>query len=497
MKFITLSVIPLIVLSASTYASDSAVCQFLPPSPMPSWVNNDTHDDDYYYAVGGASGKSGEKFVPINVFISNAREDAIANLSSSIRSSIKVSTKRTIESKKSTKTKAEIRKEVKYKSELVSQTALSAVIDDVRWLDNKNCLLWYRVKVSKAGAEFAVTSYVNDVEQRLTKRIDELTKREIEQILSDNGFAPTSVDATRALLNNRFAVYRGQQYNIAELYHQSGFDWLDEEQSETFSIKWANVLFYGGTPSLNVPMSVVVSGSSPENITRALKQLKSFGIDLNNAKVSIGKQSDKLVPFTNKGQYSDDYYTLLPVMNTQTQNKSISTFVSLKKKLKRPFVYNFNTVEGFEYFGLMHTVAMEHRIDLIKPLSELGISLNQSSAHGYTPLAVSLELRDIDFASQLIQLGANIKANDYIAYKVAYLNWHLNNHVTPASTAQLPIPLPELKQITNALKPNKKIKFSIEQFIHNIAPIEVIQTTHYLDTNKYEKITFVNGEVVK
>lgn len=80
---------------------------------------------------------------------------------------------------------------------------------------------------------------------------------------------------------------------------------------------------------------------------------------------------------------------------------------------------------------------------------------------------------------------------------MAYLNWHLNNHVTPASTAQLPIPLPELKQITNALKPNKKIKVSIEQFIHNIAPIEVIQTTHYLDTNKYEKITFVNGEVVK
>lgn len=497
MKFITLSVIPLIVLSASTYASDSAVCQFLPTSPMPSWVNNDTRDDDYYYAVGGASGKSGAEFVPINVFISNAREDAIANLSSSIRSSIKVSTKRTIESNKSNKSKAEIRKEVKYKSELISQTALSAVMDDARWLDSKNCLLWYRVKVSKAGAEFAVKSYVNEVEQRLTKRIDELTKREIEQILSDNGFAPTSVDATRALLNNRFAVYRGQQYNIAELYQQSGFDWLDEEQGETFTIKWGSVLFYNGTTGLNVPMNVVVSGSSQKNITRALKQLKSFGVDLNKVVVSIGKQSDKLVPFTNKGQYSDDYYSHLPVTNIHTQNKSISTFVSLKKKLKRPFVYNFNTVDGFESFGLMHAVVMEHRIDLIKPLNELGISLDQTSAHGYTPLAVSLEVRDIDFAHQLIQLGANTKANDYIAYKIAYLNLHLNNHVTPANTAQLSVPLAELKQITNALKPNKKVKFNIEQFIHKIAPIEVIQTTHYLDTNKYEKVTFVNGEVVK
>lgn len=293
-----------LMFGSKAYADNNAVCQFLPKTDAPDWVSKDIRDNEYYYAVGGASGKTANGYLLINELINQARNDAIENLSRSIRSSIKVSTKRTIESQKSGKSAAEVRKEVKQKSELVSQTALSAVIDDARWLDTDNCLLWYRVKVSKQGADFAVKSYVNQVEQRLTKRIDELTKRDIEQILSDNGFLPTTADATKALLNNSTAIYRGNEYNIADLYQQSGFDWLEEQQNQAFKIRYSNKLFYNGVTALNVPMSVIVSASSPEKISDALGKLKSYGVDLNQAVVTIGKQYNKVIPFAEKAQYN-------------------------------------------------------------------------------------------------------------------------------------------------------------------------------------------------
>ena len=213
-----------LVLANPVYSTESSTCHFLSESSAPSWLNDNHTDSEFYYAVGGASGKQGDNYREVNEFINKARQDAISNLSNSIRSSIRVSTKKTIESKKEGKSKAEIRKEVTQKFEVISQTALSGVIDDKRWLDSKNCLLWYRVKVSKSGAEFAIKSFVNQVAKKLNKKIEQLTHREIEQILSDNGFSPTVTSAAKALLNESTAYYRNQQYNVAELYNQRGFN---------------------------------------------------------------------------------------------------------------------------------------------------------------------------------------------------------------------------------------------------------------------------------
>jgi hypothetical protein len=471
---------------------NSSTCHFLPKTDAPDWVNKDIRDDSFYYAVGGASGKTANGFLPINELINQARQDAIENLSRSIRSSVKVSTKRTIESQKKGKSKAEVRKEVKLKSELVSQTALTAVIDDSRWLDNDNCLLWYRVKVSKQGAEFAVKSYVSQVEKRLTKRIDELTKREIEQILSDNGFAPTTVDATRALLNNSTAIYRGQEYNIADLYQQSGFDWLEEQQSQVFKIRYANKLFYNGVTGLNVPMSVVVSGSSSEKIIQALSKLHSFGIELNQAKVTIGKQYHQIIPFAENQQYNIESYVYFASPRPQKQgNREVTSYIEPPKALKKPYLYNFGEHEGSEEFGLVHVIALEHRIDLIEPLSRIGVSLDTQSKHGYTALALAIELENLEFAHALISSGAQKNQNNEIAYKVALLLQHLNQYATNETASTTSVNLHMLNNLTEQLSPSKNVAVQIKKQVHAFAPMK--ETLNIFDNGNWSSETRLNG----
>lgn len=493
MKSLYLAIGGILLGGANAQANDdNPTCYFLPNTDAPEWVNKDIRDDSFYYGVGGASGKTNGGFLPINDLINQSRKDAIDNLSRSIRSSVKISTKRTIESQKQGKSKAEVRKETKQKSELVSQTALAAVIDDARWLDHDNCLLWYRVKVSKEGAEFAVKSYVNQVEERLTKRIDELTKREIEQILSDNGFAPTTVDATRALLNNSTAIYRGQEYNIADLYQQSGFDWLEEQQSQVFKIRYANKLFYNGVTGLNVPMSVVVSGSSSENIIQALSKLHSFGLDLNQVKVTIGKQYHQIIPFAENQQYNLESYVYLASPRPQRQgNREITSYIELPKTLKKPYLYNFGEHEGSEEFGLIHVIALEHRIDLIEPLSKIGVSLDTPSKHGYTALALAIELENLEFASVLISSGAKKNQNNDIAYKVAYLLKHLNQYASNETAVMTSINLYVLNNLTKQLSPSKTIVNQIKRQIHAFAPIK--ETKNIVDNGNWSSQTRLNG----
>ena len=493
MKSLYLAIGGILLGGASAQANDdNPTCHFLPNTDAPEWVNKDIRDDSFYYGVGGASGKTNGGFLPINDLINKSRKDAIDNLSRSIRSSVKISTKRTIESQKQGKSKAEVRKEVKQKSELVSQTALAAVIDDARWLDHDNCLLWYRVKVSKQGAEFAVKSYVNQVEERLTKRIDELTKREIEQILSDNGFAPATVDATRALLNSSTAIYRGQEYNIADLYQQSGFDWLEEQQSQVFKIRYSNKLFYNGVTGLNVPMSVIVSGSSSEKITQALNKLHSFGIDLNQVKVTIGKQYHQVIPFAENQQYNLEPYVYLASPRPQKQgNREVSSYVELKKALKKPYLYNFGEYEGSEEFGLIHVVALEHRIDLIGPLSQIGVSLDTQSKHGYTALALAIELENLEFANTLISSGAKKSQNNDIAYKVAYLLKHLNQYASNETAVMTSVNLHILNNLTKQLSPSKKTVNQIKRQVYAFAPIK--ETQNIVDNGNWSSKTHLNG----
>ncbi|SON53037.1 ankyrin repeat domain-containing protein [Vibrio tapetis] len=494
------------LMTGGVHAADDAVCQFLPQSDMPKWVNQDIRDDDFYYAVGGASGKSGSSYVPINTFINNAREDAVANLSNSIRSSIKVSTKRTIESKKSNKSKAEVRKEVKQKTEVVSQVALAAVIDDAKWLDTKQCLLWYRVKVSKAGAEFAVKAYVDEVSERLHKKIEQLTHREIEQILSDNGFSPTLESAVQSLLNNSQAYYRGQVYDVAELYQQSGFDWINESDNSFFMRSiWGNnspitrfdYLYYQN----NAVTSVVRSSSSLSKQIHALTQLKSFGVDLNDVRISAGQY------FPNGG--TDTYISKKTNSLFSEHDDAIyraTREATLGGTLKTPLIYNFTTNSKKESLGLLHFAVISHRADLIQPLLSLGVDINQKTTLGYTSLALAVEYGQLSFAQQLLKLGVNPKEQDYIAYKIAYLLQHLN---TPdLYSAEFSVPsamnLPLLEKVMSEMELNAREVNKVKKMILKKYPVNLTVTTvkmsddlYNYDYDNIEKQVFLNGKEVK
>ncbi|WP_146029917.1 hypothetical protein [Vibrio diazotrophicus] len=497
--FITLG--SFLIVSSNVYASDDPACHFLPKSEMPKWVNKGVGDDAFYYGVGGSAAKTSDGYLSINELIKQSRNDAIENLSQSIRSSIKVSTKRIIESQKNGKSPADIRKQVNHQSELVSQTAISAVMEDSRWLDTENCLLWYRVKVSKKGAEFAIQSYVNQVEERLTKRIDDLTKRDIEQILSDNGFGPSTVDATRALLNDSKALYRGQEYSVADLYNKTHFKWLEEQHSEVFFLRPFNRIYPHGTNRLNVPMSIIASGTDKENITRALKKLQSFGIDLDKVNVTIGRQylisdspeGESLVLDEKKDvqyKYSNLAPTPRPFMG---ENELVQASVIIEKPIKVPYVYNFQNAKGFEVFNLIHAAVLEQRIDLLKPLQEIGVSLDQLSKHGYTPLALSIELEDFDLSKELLKLGAKKEANDYIAYKVAFLIRHIHQYVSKETANNLSFDINTLYSMQNELRPPTKLANSIEKQIKAIAQIASQRTT--LKDGVMTIENFINGEL--
>ncbi|MDN3683083.1 ankyrin repeat domain-containing protein [Vibrio tapetis subsp. quintayensis] len=494
------------LMTGGAHAADDAVCQFLPTSEMPKWVNQDIRDDDFYYAVGGASGKSGSSYVPINTFINNAREDAVANLSNSIRSSIKVSTKRTIESKKSNKSKAEVRKEVKQKTEVVSQVALAAVIDDAKWLDTKQCLLWYRVKVSKAGAEFAVKAYVDEVSERLHKKIEQLTHREIEQILSDNGFSPKLEHAVQALLNNSQAYYRGQVYNVAELYQQSGFDWVNESDNSFFmrSIWGSNspithfsYLYYQN----NAVTSVVRSNSSLNQQIHALTQLKSFGVDLNKVRVGAGQY------FPHGG--TDTYSSKKTNSLFSERDGDIyreSREATLGGTLKTPLIFNFKSNSKKESLGLLHFAVISHRADLIQPLLSLGVDINQTTSLGYTSLALAIEYGQLGFAKQLLTLGANPNEQDSIAYKIAYLLQHLNTPdlYNPQFGVPSAMNLPLLQDVMsemdlNAREVNKVKKMILKKYPINltITTVKMKEDLYNYDRKNVEKQVFINGEEIK
>ena len=512
MKILPISFVILCIFTKSVYASEQSTCQFLTETEQPNWINSAGTDSDFYYAVGGASGKQGESYLEINEFINKARQDAINNLAGSIRSGIKISTKRTIESKKEGKSKAEIRKEVTQKTEVVSQVALSAVIDDARWLDRENCLLWYRVKVSKAGAEFAVKAYVNEVAEKLNKKIDELTKRESEQILSDNGFPPTMVRATQALLNNSKAYYRGQVYNVAELYNQSGFDWVNDAESPfyyrlTFALTSPSVapFFYYYSRS-NSPVQVVISSSSLNKQTHALTQLKSFGVDLNKVSVGIGKQTffngDGRYNINVKGMKIDSVIFFEKNGNVyRTTRSAIRT-----TDIKTPFIYNFSDSKRKEKLGLLHFAIASYRADLIAPLIQLGVDINQQSELGYTPLAFAIETGQLKIAQKLLSLGADASFNDYLAYKFAYLLLRLNNDdLSNGLYVMNPtIKVSDISKTINKMELNDSVTKKINKKLQEQFPIELTVTTVKMREDRfnyyYDNIDtqmFLNGKKIK
>ena len=471
--------------TTSVYATEYSTCQFLPESKQPSWVNSADRDDGYYYAVGGASGKQSDNYLDINNFITKARQDAVNNLASSIRSGIKISTQRMIESKKEGKSKAEIRKEVQQKTEVVSQVALSSVIDDARWLDRKSCLLWYQVKVSKAGAEFAIKAYVNEVAEKLHKKIEQLTHREIEQILSDNGFSATLPDATQALLNNNIAYYRGQTYNIADLYNQSGFDWLNitvdyfyDRRSISYTLVSLNSYHFYSLN--NIPTAIVRSNSTSDKQINGLKKLQSFGVDLNQVKVGVGKL------YYLNGDYNMIKAGLINIESTDYFEKDGSSYKKeqkavLQQDIKVPFIYNFRKVIGKEKLGLLHYAIISQKKDLIEPLIKLGVDINQQSVFGYTPLAFAIELGQFTIAQQLLLMGADFTINDYLAYKIAYLfqygNNHLDSNQISVNSSGTTINEKELANTLDKMNLTNTVLTKVQSEIKNQFPIVLTETT--------------------
>ncbi|MBR9873328.1 MAG: ankyrin repeat domain-containing protein [Vibrionaceae bacterium] len=500
MKTIQRVVLAFILANAvPAFANDFPVCRFLPKSPSPDWIDSGSKDADYYYAVGGASGVEKGEPLDINEFISAARKDAIANLASSIRSSIKISTKRSIESKKAGKSKAEVRKEASHKAELISQVTLASVTDDAKWLDRENCLLWYRVKVSRKGAEVAVQAYVDEVAEQLNQKIEDLTSREIEQILSDNGFLPTASSATRALTNDSVAVYRGTELSVAELFNQSGFDWVHTLSiDEAFRIN-NNSVFYGAgalnqpylswpITALNTPSQLILSDSSSDKVYQALKKLDSYGIELNKVRIKVGEDTSKKELFFAPNK---KYNQGVPgILSLDIVGQQLTKTISINTPVNIPLVHNFKKQKKWEEYGLLHLAVVQGRKDLLAALAKVGIDINQRSVHGYTALALAIEFGRIDMAQELIKLGADTRAEQDLAYKVGYLILHLTKK---ADTNPASFPVGELPAVLKQLKTSSKKRKEIESNIIKKYPIETEIKGYDSKANKVINERYVNG----
>lgn len=119
-------------------------CDFLPPSPQPSWTFDSPAIDGFYTGVGLAE----EDDEGADAQIEKARQSAVADLASSIQVSIRSSLRVEI-----TQQDDDVDRDIEQLTETITNTSLQDVQVDETWLDRRRCIVWVRVKVSRAAIE--------------------------------------------------------------------------------------------------------------------------------------------------------------------------------------------------------------------------------------------------------------------------------------------------------------------------------------------------------
>ncbi|MDC1286378.1 LPP20 family lipoprotein [Gammaproteobacteria bacterium] len=124
----------------------AASCDFLPATPQPDWINGARTLPGYYLGVGVASKSAkGSDFQ-----LEKSQQDAIRDLSENIEVTIKSQLTIRQSSDDSTSFSSEEAESLIVTS---SNASLQNVLTDKVWLDRNSCLVWTRVKISKAIVE--------------------------------------------------------------------------------------------------------------------------------------------------------------------------------------------------------------------------------------------------------------------------------------------------------------------------------------------------------
>jgi F0F1-type ATP synthase membrane subunit b/b' len=135
----------IVIIGAITFSSYADSCDFLPPASQPIWTFDSPAIKGYYVGVGLAE----EDDDGPDAQIEKARQQALADLASSIEVSVRSSLKIDIRERRSNGD-ADVDKDIQQLTETITDTSLKEVQVDSTWLDRKRCIVWVRVKVSRS-----------------------------------------------------------------------------------------------------------------------------------------------------------------------------------------------------------------------------------------------------------------------------------------------------------------------------------------------------------
>jgi hypothetical protein len=121
----------------------AAGCDFLPAAAQPDWINGTRTVTGYFVGVGVASKSS----IGSDFQIEKSQQDAMRDLSENIEVTIKSQLTIRQSSDDSTSFSSEEAESLIVTS---SNASLKNVVTDKVWLDRNSCLVWTRVKISKA-----------------------------------------------------------------------------------------------------------------------------------------------------------------------------------------------------------------------------------------------------------------------------------------------------------------------------------------------------------
>jgi len=134
-----------VFLGFNSIVSYAASCDFIPPAPQPEWTFESPALKGYYVGVGLAE----EDDDGADAQIEKARQQAVADLASSIEVSVRSSLKIDIREQRSDDD-AEVDKDIQQLTETITDTSLKDVQVDSTWLDRKRCIVWVRVKIARS-----------------------------------------------------------------------------------------------------------------------------------------------------------------------------------------------------------------------------------------------------------------------------------------------------------------------------------------------------------
>lgn len=209
----------LCVVSVSAYAD----CNFLPPAPQPDWTFDSSAIKGYYVGVGLAEDDDGP-----DAQIEKAKQQAIADLASSIEVSVRSSLKIDIREQR-IGDDVDVEQDIQQLTETITDTSLKEVQLDATWLDRKRCIVWVRVKIARSIIE---AKQNRELQTRKLVLLDNLYDRASDKTASASEKS-NALDQAYIIFNEiDFAALKGV---TSKTYYQRLLDNLGKKVRKTAS----------------------------------------------------------------------------------------------------------------------------------------------------------------------------------------------------------------------------------------------------------------------